>query len=338
MPDLRSVPDEPCHSTRKPPADALGLSTAHIAPPLFDLREEGLERLASCLRQAAAKRAFREGEGSRQAAHRPPSLTSARGGAYSDLSPGGAPGRAVGGGKRAEITEFSKASRRRLMRLLNSVDRDRAALPYFVTLTYHRNWPKDRGGRKRHLDAFRKRLERKLGRFPAVWRLEFQKRGAPHYHLLLFLEPGQVAREFGQGRRELRREALSRLRCAVSWLWHEVAEPDSPEHFVAGTQVQEVRSWRGVNAYAAKYMAKLEKLDPSAAPIGRFWGLWRRDLLPISHQLTTISEEHYYRLRRVFRRYSGMKLRNTREHRRVSCFLGHAAANRLLAYYGYYRN
>ncbi len=301
----RSVLD---NTSVTPPAladDALGLSTAHNAPFLSDS----------------------------------PTLTAAVGGSYAELRPAPLTGRrCVGGGTRGKVTDFSKASRRRLLRLLNSVDRESAPLPYFVTLTYHRTWPHSHEGRKRHLDAFRKRLERKLGRFSSVWRLEFQKRGAPHYHLLLFLEPGQVAANVGQGRRGLEREALTKLQCMVSWFWNAVAEPDSREHLAAGTNVQRVRSWRGVNAYAAKYMGKLETLAPSSAGIGRFWGVWRRDLLPISYEHTAIEMGDYFRLRRVFRRFSGIRVRNSREHRGLSCFLAHAAANRLLAYYGYYRN
>jgi hypothetical protein len=124
----------------------------------------------------------------------------------------------------------------------------------------------------------------------------------------------------------------------VSWFWNAVAEPDSREHLAAGTNVQRVRSWRGVNAYAAKYMGKLETLAPASAGIGRFWGVWCRELLPISYQHTAIGQGDYFRLRRVFRRFSGIRVRNSREHRGLSCFLAHAASNRLLAYYGYYRN
>jgi hypothetical protein len=181
-------------------------------------------------------------------------------------------------------------------------------------------------------------LERKLGSLSAVWRLEFQKRGAPHYHLLLFVDPERLVSNVGQGARGLQREALTRLQCLVSWCWHFVAEPSSPQHFAAGTNVQRVRSWKGVNGYAAKYMGKLEKLDPGAAGIGRFWGVWRRDLLPISYEHTAIEMGDYFRLRRVLRRFSGIRVRNSREHRGLSCFLAHAASNRLLAYYGYYRN
>lgn len=121
-----------------------------------------------------------------------PSMTAAVGGSFAELSAGLTVTPVVGGGVRGKILTFSKESRRRLMRLLNSVNRDEVALPYFVTLTYHNTWPSSRAGRKKHLDAFQKRMERAYGKFAAVWRLEFQKRGAPHYHLLIFLHPDLV--------------------------------------------------------------------------------------------------------------------------------------------------
>ncbi len=235
------------------------------------------------------------------------------------MSFGRRPGRAGGGGLRGEITEFSKASRRRLMKLLNSIDRDRASLPYFVTLTYHNAWPKDRHGRKRHLDAFRKRLERVYGQFPAVWRLEFQKRGAPHYHLLMWLsEPD-----------------LWRLRNRISWLWHEVVDPNDMQLLDAGTRVEIPRSWRGVNSYAAKYMGKLEQLQEGAASVGRFWGTWRREMLPISWVTCPLTLSLGMRLRRTLRKFSGQ--RSTHHLHRMGVFVGSGTVVRLLEFYGYYR-
>jgi hypothetical protein len=217
------------------------------------------------------------------------------------------------------VTDFSKASRRRLMKLLNSIDRDRASLPYFVTLTYHNAWPKDRHGRKRHLDAFRKRLERVYGQFPAVWRLEFQKRGAPHYHLLMWLsEPD-----------------LWRLRNRISWLWHEVVDPDDMQLLDAGTRVEIPRSWRGVNSYAAKYMGKLEQLQGDTSSVGRFWGTWRREMLPISWSTYSLTISEAFRVRRVLRSFSGQ--RSTHQLHSFGCFVGWGTINRLLAFHGYCR-
>ncbi len=264
-----------------------------------------------------------------------PHLTSAVGASWSKLAFGRGPGRRGGGGLRGEITEFSKASRRRLMQLLNSINRDEALLPYFVTLTYHHSWPEDRHGRKAQMDAFRKRLERAIGPFAAVWRLEFQRRGAPHYHLLIFLPPDALGGDRGQDDHQGRYEVLTKLRNRIAFMWHEVAGYGSSEHFAAGTSVERVKSWRGVNSYAAKYMGKLETLQEGAPSVGRFWGVWRRELLPISYRTESLTHGQALRVRRIFRRLSKIRPRSHRgELYGVSCFVKASSTNRLLAWLG----
>lgn len=271
----------------------------------------------------------------------PPSMSAAVGGSLAELSAGSTPGCVVGGGVRGKIGSFSPASRRRLMRLLNSINRDEVYLPFFITLTYHDNWPSSRQGRKKHMDALQKRMERSYGRFAAVWRLEFQRRGAPHYHLLVFLNPEQIVPYLGGVRSLHRRSALLRLRSDVAWMWNEIVDREDIQHLEAGTSVEGIRSWKGVNSYAAKYMGKLETFrggEEGQESPGRFWGVWRRSLLPISYEQTQITLPHFFQMRRVLRRYARLHIRNTREPRRVSCFLSYQAANRLLEFYGYYRN
>ncbi len=209
------------------------------------------------------------------------------------------------------------------MQLLNSINRDQAALPFFLTLTYHETWPQDRHGRKAHLDAFRKRLERHYGPFPAVWRLEFQKRGAPHYHLLAWLP---VASYEGD---------LSRLRSRVAWHWNELVDPGNVQHWQAGTSVEIPRSWNGVKSYAAKYMGKPEQLKEGAAPVGRFWGVWRRGMLPITYVTHSVTTYQALRVRRIFRNFSKVGQRNHRgDLQAVNCFVGYSTTNRLLAWLG----
>ena len=263
-------------------------------------------------------------------------MSAAVGGSLAELSAGASPGSIVGGGVRGLITEFSPASRRRLMRIVNSVNREEAGLPFFITITYHNDWPESREGRKKHLDALQKRMERAYGPFAAIWRLEFQKRGAPHYHLLAFLAPGQIVASPGEGRRRHRRAALLKLRNNIAWMWNEIVDSSDVDHLNAGTAVEEIRSWNGVNSYAAKYLGKLETLRQGVVPPGRFWGVWRKQMLPISYEHTQITLPHFFQMRRVLKRYGNLRLRNTREHRRVSCFLSHEATNRLLKFYGYY--
>jgi len=163
------------------------------------------------------------------------------------------PGRGSRGGKRGRIHGFSRRSRSRLMRRLGMVSRH-ADLPVFITLTYPEQYPGPSEA-KRHLRAFLMRLRRRYPNSGWVWRMEFQKRGAPHFHLLVwgvkFIPWVWVARS-----------------------WYEVVGSGDPRHFYAGTRVEAVRSWRGVVAYASKYIAK--EADHWEGWTGRVWGFGGR--------------------------------------------------------------
>lgn len=229
----------------------------------------------------------------------------------------------VGGGLRSAITEFSKASRRRMQTLLNSLDRKRAPVPVLITLTYHEEWDSDPSVWKDQLDAFRKRLERKYGSLSAIWRLEYQRRGAPHFHLLVFFWE-QPSRD--------RASLLADLRGEVGYMWWEVTGKTSDEHLLAGTRCELPRSWKGANVYLSKYMVKLESLSPGAAPPGRFWGVWRKNLLPILWEVHQLTLRQAFTLRRILRRYA--KIRSTHRLSAFEVFCGYQSGTRLLAAYG----
>lgn len=91
-----------------------------------------------------------------------------------------------------EITEWSRKSRANMIKVLASLDWSPLfagfALPAMTTLTYPGDWvPLAPDGRtaKKHLETFFKRFERAWGtEWVGVWKFEFQRRGAPHFHLL----------------------------------------------------------------------------------------------------------------------------------------------------------
>jgi hypothetical protein len=97
--------------------------------------------------------------------------------------------------QRGEITEFSAASRRRMLELMAKIDQ--AAVPLFVTLTYPNDFPLYRADYKRHLETFCDRLQRRWPKAAIIWKLEFQVRKsglnkgklAPHYHLFVYGVP-----------------------------------------------------------------------------------------------------------------------------------------------------
>jgi len=87
---------------------------------------------------------------------------------------------------------MSPASRRRFRLHLMSIDWSRYT-SFWVSLTYHNEWPASSEGWKRDLDVFGKRVWRAWGARGLkfwTWRLERQQRGAPHYHLIVAFKPG----------------------------------------------------------------------------------------------------------------------------------------------------
>lgn len=191
-------------------------------------------------------------------------------------------------GPRGLVRGFTKASRKRMLRFLQSVDRDAVGMPLFVTLTYPGEWPGDAVRWKRDLETWLHRLRRAHPDAWAVWRLEPQKRGAPHYHLLVFKLDA------------LPREWLSRT-------WFEVVGSGDERHLRAGTQIQRVKSWRRVIRYAAKYLAKDVGELPEGwrAGVGRWWGVHNRKCARREALQIDLQGKEFYRVRRVLRRLVG---------------------------------
>lgn len=173
--------------------------------------------------------------------------------------------------RRGRIVELSDRSRSRLA----DVARDLGELhrpELLLTLTYPGEWRSVAGdGRavKRQMKAFRKRLGRFFSAlgidWSALWFLEFQKRGAPHLHLILW----------GHGLSQVE-ERTFRSWLARAWV-DVVGHADKRQrarHLKAGTAAERMRV--GHFGYAVKYARKLEqKTVPSDfGDVGRFWGLW----------------------------------------------------------------
>ena len=95
-------------------------------------------------------------------------------------------GAQVGGGQRGTVSAFSRASRKRMLERLARLQPEDAQGPMsMITLTYGEQFP-DAQGAKRDLVAFWKRVRRAFLGAGAIWRVEFQKRGAPHFHLIFY--------------------------------------------------------------------------------------------------------------------------------------------------------
>ena len=191
--------------------------------------------------------------------------------------------------KRGKISGFSKRSRLNLSKFLFSLT---CPPEIFLTLTYPREFPESSRDWKKHLDAFAKRLAR---RFPAswfTWKLEPQKRGAPHFHLL---------GSFGQ-----KKYPVTFLRQWVAQVWYEIVGSRDERHLRAGTQVDYVEGKSKIKAYVSKYLGKaFSALDlPGWMEPGRFWGkIGRRNFPYIDNLEIKLTGSEFLFLKRIVRRW-----------------------------------
>jgi hypothetical protein len=149
-------------------------------------------------------------------------------------------------GKRGKVTEFSKASRKRLLELFATID---AKKYLFITLTYGANFP-DTPNAKRHLKAFMMRLERRYKRLCGVWRLEYQERGAPHFHLILMNVPFIPAKMI-----------VDLWEAVIGEEYANNTFNETGDRNRTFTRVEAIRKHKKVMAYISKYVAKKERKD-----------------------------------------------------------------------------
>lgn len=211
--------------------------------------------------------------------------------------------------KRGTISSFSWRSRNRLLDVVNSIDQ--AAAPAsrwrFITLTYHLQDVTPRET-KAHVQAFLKRLDTFCGeRVGAIWKLEPQKRGMPHHHLLVLLP------ESHQADVEAEREWFAKA-------WVDITNGTEEQYLVhryAGARKdrraawQRLESWEHVAGYCGKYVGKVCSVPNEAAwaSAGRWWGKVNADKLPIRIESHTFSQWESVRLQRLMRKAAVAKAR-----------------------------
>ena len=220
-------------------------------------------------------------------------------------------------GASREITHWSRKSRANMCRSLAEYDYTpivgRGRIPAMVTLTYPGDWevvaPRGQDA-KRHLDNWRKRFEREWGeKLNFIWKLEFQRRGAPHFHL--WMAPPTSAGKSG---------LMFRQWCSQTWA-DVVDHPDLAQrrlHELAGTAVDTLEGIRACDPkrlaiYFTKHSSpnangdkEYQHIVPTAwrgsgkGP-GRFWGVAALKKVTATVE---IDQSDYIRARRVVRRWS----------------------------------
>lgn len=200
-------------------------------------------------------------------------------------------------GVRGTIKGFSEASRYRLLQTIAKIKRD-APLPLFLTLTYPGEFPQPSEA-KADFNKLMKRMEREFdGKVGLIWKLEPQERGAPHYHNLVW------GVSYGE------------LFPWVAIAWYEIAGGHDERHlrWHLGLYeenepcVGEVRSWRGVWSYAAKYLGKtFEVAEWGSKWTGRYWGVRWPENVPFGEYFEIpVSYSTAVQMMRYQRRYSGI--------------------------------
>ena len=157
-------------------------------------------------------------------------------------------------GKRGVVDGLSKRSGKRLRHVLENLPRASGAKS-LVGLTYAAEYPDDGRIVKGHLDGFLRECRRECGpAFWYVWVLEFQRRGAPHFHLLM---------------------PVVLVPAWLSWTWYRVVGSGDELHLAAGTSRKRAPADMSLGAYMLKrYIAKSwQKIVPDDFHHpGRMWG------------------------------------------------------------------
>lgn len=179
-----------------------------------------------------------------------------------------------GGGLRKSITKFSKQSAKNLKFHMNN---SKIKFSNMITLTYPNEYPCNGIEVKYHLNRFTKFLKTKNCQY--TWVIEFQKRGAPHFHLITdtYIDKQEVAQE-----------------------WFNIVNSGDEKHLQAGTRTERLRLGRvGAKSYVRKYINKSEQKEvpEDYKNVGRFWGHsdteYNKEIIEIDQDEATNIKGHY---------------------------------------------
>ncbi len=215
-----------------------------------------------------------------------------------------------GGGMRRPVSAFSKSSQRRLLQTLLAIEWGQMAADglVWIGLTYpgeSRCVPQDGGTAKHHLRKFNLRWVRRYGKPMGIWKMEFQRLGAPHFHLLL-AKPAAVD--------------IKEIREWIARSWWEVVGSQNRDHLEAGTSAA---VWDDAGIPIG-YISGYSESDPTAKAYqhkvpdgleepGRWWACW--NIKPDWRKVELSPTEWYQLLRNLRKLYesrSGKRKRGGR--------------------------
>lgn len=181
--------------------------------------------------------------------------------------------------ERKKITVVSKRSLDRLALLVRGCSVKFTSL---MTLTYGANFPMSGRVAKKNLNHALITFKRKFGRFEYVWVLEFQERGAVHFHLATTLPPPTILE------REIFAFTWQEITTPYHWPYSSVMDYEGMVVFKKLLYTDEavfdqhrhesawekVRKGDSLSHYFAKYTMKIrqKKIPSWYSDVGRFWG------------------------------------------------------------------
>lgn len=207
--------------------------------------------------------------------------------------------------KGSVIRTFSKEARQNMMYTISKIRRD--CLPSFVTLTYPKVFSDDPKVWKKDLHVFTMRLGRSFPDVAGIWKLEPQRRGAPHYHLLLWNVPMEELRDY------------------IPQAWNDVVAPGDVEHLrwhkgnIGNINcVQEVHTQKAMYQYVTKYINKAAAEDWQK--VGKWWGMLWKSRLPFGEEVIfEINDKNAYDIIRYMRRFTRLGAGLALQSRQMVC-------------------
>lgn len=188
--------------------------------------------------------------------------------------------------KRGDVQIFSRKSRRKLFNYILKLE-NRSGY-YFVTLTYPKEYDENYQTWKKQLHQLYSSLQYHYPEMGFLWKLEFQKRGAPHFHLLMFV-PSMPPR--------------TELRELIRNSWYRIVGIKSKGFRYWGTDVKEVKDIKSSGFYLAMYQCK-DQYQRTDIKTGRMWGIYGRNKMPMSEQGTVqLTDNKYKLLKRTCRKW-----------------------------------
>jgi hypothetical protein len=162
------------------------------------------------------------------------------------------------GGDREAITAFTGKSKLALKRTFNKLNKAATSRAQLVTLTYAENM-QDAPRAKRHLKVLGDRMRRAYPAAGFIWKMECQKRGAIHFHLLVF------------GIKYLPYEWVAQVWMEIVAQGAGLSIEQLNNQLNAGTQVKAARNLWEAKSYLEKYLGKTDQTGELDEP-GRWWG------------------------------------------------------------------